>query len=317
MSDPQTASDSEAKGLSLPSHAIALCQDSVLAKVETSVLATPDLVIDYLPVDNHRALLRRWQSLNPVQQLMIGGLFGLALGASLMAWMTNARKVMTFAPSAVNNVQTAGLSRATLNTLHHRIGSSIQPAEVPGVAIPVSEVQPFLRPVMMDRFYLPAAAVPGHADAPPSAIVVDRFYFAPQTFSSRQVAGVQTDMEPGNPMESSPLMVPLPPPPPSPQAVPMAQIAATSNPPPSPSLAPLPPATMPTVAPAPKVNRLIGVVKTGQFSAALVQTDQNAYAVKLGDMISQSTWQLIEVQDNSVILGNGHERLTIHVGDMF
>lgn len=344
-------SEVEVKDLSLPSHAIIRCRDSSLARVESSVPAPSNSApqspgVDYLPLDNHRALLKRWQTLHPLQQFTLGGLFGLVLGLSAVARLGNAGQVLPFAPATVNHGPTLRLSQFAFHGIYHRIGTLIPSAEGASFWVPTSEVRPFLHPIMVDRFYIPTAAGPDQTEASPLAMVVDRFYFSTQGVDAQganahsadprgvdpqgvdangnpliavahQVGGGPQAMGHGHPTEWPRLRVPLPPPP---HLQPLIGSQSAPPPNPTPSLpiasAPSAPVTPPPL-PAAKVNRLIGVVRTGQFSAALVQTEHNAYAVRLGDRLSQSAWQLIEVQDNFVILADSNERITLHVGDMF
>lgn len=319
MFEPPAASDADVNSLSLPSHPLVLHQGSTLAQGEPAHLIPSDITVDYRPVDNHRALLNRWQCLHPAQQLMIGGAIGLALGVGVMDWITTPRQVVPFAPLWSNPGQTPRFAQSSLNTLYHRLGEVFPRSEGLSSATPVSEVRPFLRPVMVDRFYLANAATVGSAEPEAFSLMVDRFYFDPGALASQDVHGAQGGSGQGEVTQGMPLMVPLPPPPPSAQILPSAQrVAASTFVTSAAPEATLPtPRALPPLEPVPKVNRLIGVVQTGQFSAALVQTNQNAYAVKLGDRISQSAWQLVEVQHDAVVLSNGHERLNVYVGDAF
>lgn len=292
-------------------HPLALTQGSALAKVEPPGIAPR--AMDYLPVDNHRALLRHWQALHPVQQLIIGSGLGMALGTAMMAQITqvNARPAIAFAPSAVNHGPTARLTQATVKALVYRLQALPSSTDLPTVAIPAPGGQPWLHPVMVDRFYIPTAPRDGIGDGAPSPLVVDRFYFDPSAWGqpdhpAPEIALAQNVVE-----VSPPARIPPPPPPPweqpavIPPAAPQATGAAEGLPLPAP-----PPSV-------PKVHRLIGVVKTGRFAAALVQTEQNSYAVTLGDRVSQSAWQLVEVLESSVVLSDGQQRLALHVGDAF
>jgi hypothetical protein len=179
MFDPPAASDAEVNSLSLSSHALVLRQDSTLAQGEPAQLIPSDITVAYRPVDNHRALLNRWQRLHPAHQLMIGGAIGLALGIGVMDWITTPKQVVPFAPLWSNSDQNPRLTRSSFNTLYHRLREAFPSSNGLSTATPVSEVRPFLRPVMVDRFYLPNAATVGSAESDASSLVVDRFYFDP------------------------------------------------------------------------------------------------------------------------------------------
>lgn len=323
MSHLQAESSSDEKDL-VPSSAhsehIILTQGVALSTLNPSELSTSAWVIDYWPVDNHRALLNRWRELQPAQQLIFGGCLGLALGWGFITWITARQDVTALAPSRLSQHSALALTSSTFTLLHQHLGASspmVNPGVPPETTTPVSAVRPSLHPVMVDRYYLPLQAVfPGQGADSQSAIVVDRFYFDRSTVADTKVMGSP------NHQDAQPLMVPLPPP--SPAALTVAQGTAPSAPTSalpavhqrSPA-SPAPSQAVAVVAPSPKLNRLLGVIQTGQFSAALIQTGQNSYAVRLGDYVSQSAWQLVEIQSNAVIINDGQERHLIHVGDMF
>lgn len=334
MLNSQTNSTAELDGTESPpdqGHAIVLAQAQPLATLHSSAPETviPATLIDnYRPVDNHRALVNGWKRLSPAQQWLTGGCLGLTLGFGVMAWVNSMQKAVALAPSPLSHTKTTGRTHAALKHLYQRTGEVRAPMVSPESVTPASAVQPMLQPVIMDRFYLPvqAAADGGPTATLQSAIVVDRFYFDPH-----QRANASPDTPAARSPEIQPLAVPLPPP--SPQAFSQAPVASAAvphgqNAPHTPTLSDRPaisqpssPPTMaqatPVAAPVSQNNRLLGVVQTGQFSAALVQTGQNSYAIRLGDRISQSPWQLVDVQDSSVTLSRDSERLTIHVGDSF
>ncbi|QQE63366.1 hypothetical protein GFS31_00300 [Leptolyngbya sp. BL0902] len=318
MSHPQATPNSDIKAVvseSQPSDQIILAQGMSLSTFNPNALSPSPWVVDYCPVDNHRALVNRWRDLQPTQQLMLGGCLGLALGWGFITWITALQRVIPFVPSGLR--QPSALAPSGLTLLRQRLGESratVNAGAPPETAAAVSAVRPSLRPIMVDRYYLPLQAVfpqqEAHAQA---AIVVDRFYFDPSA-----VAGAEGAMSPEH-QDAQLLAVPLPPP--SPQTLAIAQGNAPPDGRPTPPTrspaSPVPSQTVAVATQVPKPNRLLGVIQTGQFSAALIQTGGNSYAVRLGDRVSQSAWQLVEVQANAVIVSDGQERHLLHVGDMF
>jgi hypothetical protein len=64
-------------------------------------------------------------------------------------------------------------------------------------------------------------------------------------------------------------------------------------------------------------HTLLGVVKTRQFGAALIQTHGSAYSVRVGDSLRQSSLKLTALDQDRAILSNGQRTFVVNVGEQF
>lgn len=333
--------------LSVPSHedyeslSLSINQDIRLVPA-TSLAITPPTILTLSPsmvdnsaVDNHGLLLRYWQAIPLARKWIV--FLGAALGLSLTARMLTSPSAVPFVPFAISSQHAIDRTQTTFNKLYQNLRESLGDRAVdnpndPGVTVPVSAIQPSLKPMMVDRFYLVEnAQMAAQDDNPQPTVVVDRYYFYPHTSSSSNLSA-NNHQVPAVLGSTSPLRVPIPP---------TAQFSSSAQPPSPPSsrtqLSSTQPMLPPLAAPqsptalvqhpplgptsasvqSPKRNRLIGIIQAGQLTAALVQTEDNSYVVKLGDRLSQSSLQVIDIQPDFVVFGNNAEQRTIRVGDAF
>lgn len=168
--------------------------------------------------------------------------------------------------------------------------------------------QPTLpQPVMMDRFYLPGNLYRDSQGRPlDKAITVDRFYF---TGGSEPLSLPQVPIAPASSLN-------LPPPPPPAQSIlRVSSLPTTADPPQSspilpPALPPQPPKTAAT-----PTYKLLGVVQTNHFAAALFQTETNSYSVRPGETVGQSQFVLTGLRDGKAIVQQGDRQIVLQVGD--
>jgi hypothetical protein len=252
----------------------------------------------------NKTLLLIVTTIKHFRQFIYGSLLGTILALTLLELRIASQAVVPLTPLVANHRQTSTLTFLTLELFRHSVKTKVTISTVKVPPPPLaSSVNQALQPVMMDRFYLPHNPsnhpVDGQEPSVSTAIVVDRFYFAHQTddgtfFNSRQRT---------HEMAATFMM---PPPQPIDNRNPMVSGNRSGA---SPHLA---------IAPslrAAKPYTLVGIIQTGQFSAALFQTDDNSYSVRLGEPVGQSYFKLVDLNDKAAILSDGEEQIILYVGD--
>jgi hypothetical protein len=168
--------------------------------------------------------------------------------------------------------------------------------------------------------------------------MLDRFYFANETALNETALATSQPPppmqswntvpvpSPGVPIQApgQPLPLPLPPvsslplepefqPTPATPVPPAVDVSATSN-------ATGGPIDYETMASSPTSfgqgqYKLLGVVQTNSFGAALFETATNSYSVQIGEQIGHSPYVLSGLEDGKAILRNGEQTLVLHVGE--
>ena len=119
-----------------------------------------------------------------------------------------------------------------------------------------------------------------------------------------------------SPVRSSGVRVPatgaLPPPPP-PLRLPTAQIP-TQSPQSPPAIAASEVATAPAPTPS---HTLVGSLDLGDRSAALFEINGNTQRIWVGEQIGNSSWKLVSVHNEKVVISNNGRERNVQVGEKF
>lgn len=87
--------------------------------------------------------------------------------------------------------------------------------------------------------------------------------------------------------------------------------------PPLPEIEPVAPVLAAPPAPIKEIYTLVGVLESGDRSAALFNIDGSTQRFKVGENIGASTWKLLSVQNQQVLMGQGGQTRSLFVGQEF